>query len=157
MKLDLLHHDNAHPHAAAAMVEAPQQVCYEHLLHPLYSPDLVPCDYHIITPLKEVIYDHKCAYDEEVKKMVQTWTWEQPKSSFFPRNEEASGMLQEVYEPTWGVVKPWYNHIVFTCSHLSIWKDMLPSIFLFCHVLSYVLNIQIPYFYISEITHNTFM
>ena len=66
----LLHHDNARPHTAAATVETVQQLGFELLQHPPYSPDLAPSDYH------------RFASDEEVKKAVHTWLREQPKSFF---------------------------------------------------------------------------
>jgi len=63
----LLHHDNAHPHTAAATVETVQQLGFELLQHPPYSPDLAPSNYHIFGPLKEAMH---------------TWLREQLKSFF---------------------------------------------------------------------------
>jgi len=48
----LLHHDNARPHKAAVTVETVQQLGFEILHHPPYSPDLAPRDYHVFVPLK---------------------------------------------------------------------------------------------------------
>ena len=78
----LLHHDNAHPHTAAATVQTVQQLGFELLQHPPYSPDLSPSDYHIFGPLKEALRGRRFASDEEVKEAVHTWLWEQPKSFF---------------------------------------------------------------------------
>jgi histone-lysine N-methyltransferase SETMAR len=50
----LLHHDDARPHTAAATAETVQQLVFELLQHPAYSPDLAPSNYHIFGPLKEV-------------------------------------------------------------------------------------------------------
>jgi len=78
----LLHHDNARPHTAAATVETVQQLGFELLQHPPYSPDLAPSDYHIFGPLKEALRGRRFASDEEVKEAVHTWLREQPKSFF---------------------------------------------------------------------------
>ena len=37
-------HDNARPHTANLMRDKPQRFDWETLQHPLYSPDLSPCD-----------------------------------------------------------------------------------------------------------------
>ena len=76
----LLHHDNARPHTAAATVETVQQLGFELLQHPPYSPDLAPSDYHIFSPLKEALRGRRFASDEEVKEAVHTWLREQPKN-----------------------------------------------------------------------------
>ena len=78
----LLHHDNACPHTAVVTVETVQQLGFELLQHPPYSPDLAPSDYHIVGPLKEVLHRRRFTSDEEVKEVVHTWLREQPKSFF---------------------------------------------------------------------------
>ena len=77
----LLYHDNASPHTAAATVETVQQMDFE-LHRPSYSLDLVPSDYHIFGPLKEVLRGRRFTSDEEVKEVEHTWLREQPKSFF---------------------------------------------------------------------------
>ena len=78
----LLHYDNARPHTAAATVETVQQLDFELLQHPPYSPDLAPSDYHTFGPLKEALHGPRFTSDEEVKEAVHTWLREQPKSFF---------------------------------------------------------------------------
>jgi len=78
----LLHYDNIRPHTAAATVETVQQLGFELLQHPPYSPDLAPSDYHIFGALKEALRSRRFASDEEVKEAVHTWLREQPKSFF---------------------------------------------------------------------------
>lgn len=48
MKLDMLDHDNAHPYAAVATMEAMQQLLFGSLVHLSYNPDLRPCDCHVL-------------------------------------------------------------------------------------------------------------
>jgi len=78
----LLHHDNACPHTAAATVETVQQLGFDHLQHPPYSPDLAPSNYRIFCPLKEALRGRRFASDKEVKEAVHTRLREQPKSFF---------------------------------------------------------------------------
>ena len=77
----LLHQDNARPHTAAATVKTVQQLGFELLQHPPYSPDLAPSDYHIFSPLKEALRGRRFTSNEEVKEAVHTWLREQPKAS----------------------------------------------------------------------------
>jgi histone-lysine N-methyltransferase SETMAR len=74
------YHDNARPHTVAATVETVQQLGFERLQHPPYSPDLAPSDYHIFGPLKEALRSRRFTSNEEVKEAMHTWLREQPKS-----------------------------------------------------------------------------
>ena len=48
----LLQHDNAGPHNAHSTVSTIQDLSFECLPHPPYSPDLAPSDFHAFGPLK---------------------------------------------------------------------------------------------------------
>ena len=43
------------------------------LLHPPYSPDLVPSNYHLFDPMKEVLRGKHYTSDEEVKTAVMKY------------------------------------------------------------------------------------
>jgi histone-lysine N-methyltransferase SETMAR len=49
----LLHHDNAKPHTAQATQERIQELLWELLEPPPYSPDLASSDFHLFGPLKK--------------------------------------------------------------------------------------------------------
>ena len=51
----LLLHNNARPHSTALTQEKLAQMYWTAQEHPLYSPDLSPCDYHMFGPLKEAL------------------------------------------------------------------------------------------------------
>ena len=51
----LLQHDNARPHTARSTVATIQDLSFECLPHPPYSPDLAPSDFHAFGPLKEAM------------------------------------------------------------------------------------------------------
>jgi histone-lysine N-methyltransferase SETMAR len=54
-KIVLPHHDSARPHAAAATIETIQELNFELLPQPSYSPDLAPSDYHLFGSLKKTL------------------------------------------------------------------------------------------------------
>jgi hypothetical protein len=51
----LLQHDKARPHTARSTVATIQDLFFECLPHPPYSPDLTPSDLHVFGPLKEAM------------------------------------------------------------------------------------------------------
>jgi hypothetical protein len=46
----ILHHDSARPHTARATAATIEDLHFECLPHPPYSPDLAPSDYHMFGP-----------------------------------------------------------------------------------------------------------
>ncbi|PNF29350.1 hypothetical protein B7P43_G07837 [Cryptotermes secundus] len=63
----LLHHDNAGPHTCRATQERIQELQWELLEHPPYSPDLAPSDFHLSDPLRDDPDGKSFADDEEVE------------------------------------------------------------------------------------------
>jgi hypothetical protein len=49
--------------------------------HPPYSPDLPLCDFHVFSPLKKVLKDHRFGLDEDVKTLVMQFSTSSPGSS----------------------------------------------------------------------------
>ena len=48
-------HDNARPHTATATVSTIEELRFECIPHPPYSPDLTPSDFHVFGPLKDAL------------------------------------------------------------------------------------------------------
>ena len=84
----LLQHDNAQPHTASWTVAAIQDLSFDCLPHPPYSPDLAPSDFLVFGPLKEAMVGKSFRSDEEVQQAVQDWLRSQPKE-FFSRGIHA--------------------------------------------------------------------
>ena len=59
--------DNARPHTAHRTMCTLQQLGWEVLPHPPYSPDLAPSDFHLVGPLKEFLGGQHFGTDDEVK------------------------------------------------------------------------------------------
>lgn len=51
----LLQHDNTQPHTASSTVQTIQDIKFECLIHPPYSPDLAPSNFHVFGALKEAM------------------------------------------------------------------------------------------------------
>lgn len=78
----ILLHDNARPHTAAQTVQKLDQLGWETLEHPPYSPDLSPCDFHLFGPLKEALGGQKFHSDNEVEAYVRNWLQTRPDSFY---------------------------------------------------------------------------
>ena len=78
----LLLHDNARPHTANKTVETINQLGFEVLEHPAYSPDLAPSNYDLFGPLKNALQDHRFSTEKEVQEAVHKWLRDQPKTFF---------------------------------------------------------------------------
>lgn len=82
MREVILLQDNARPHTAALTREKLEQLGWETLEHPPYSPDLSPCDFHLFGPLKEALGGQRFVSDEEVEAYVLNWLKTQPTSFY---------------------------------------------------------------------------
>jgi histone-lysine N-methyltransferase SETMAR len=66
-------HDNARPYAAHATRDTLRRFDWGVLDHLPYSPDLSPCDYHVIGPLKKTLKGRRFNSDEAVCEAVEQW------------------------------------------------------------------------------------
>lgn len=78
----ILLHDNARPHTAVLTRNKLEEMHWETLEHPPYSPDLSPCDYFLFAPLKEALGGERFENNEEVEERVRNWFTTQPQSFF---------------------------------------------------------------------------
>jgi histone-lysine N-methyltransferase SETMAR len=65
----VLQHDNARPHTARSTVATIQDLSFECLPHPPYSPDLDPSGFHVFGPLKETMGGKSFRSDESRRCM----------------------------------------------------------------------------------------
>jgi hypothetical protein len=79
----VLLHDNAHPHTAAHTVETLPKLKFQVLVHPPYSTELTPSDYHLFGSLTEALRGHRFTSDQEPQEGVHAWLAAQPKTFFF--------------------------------------------------------------------------
>lgn len=79
----ILLHDNARPHVAKLVRNAINDLKWEVLPHPPYSPDIAPSDYHLFRSMAHGLAEQKFTKLEDVKKWLDEWiTSKQPKFFF---------------------------------------------------------------------------
>jgi histone-lysine N-methyltransferase SETMAR len=66
-------HDNACPHAAAAMQDLITTFGWEQFDHPPQRPDLAPSYFHVFLHLKTFLRGWRFQDNNEVKEAVNTW------------------------------------------------------------------------------------
>ena len=86
-KCVLFLHDDARPHSAKMIQQFLQYFWWEFLEHPVYSPDLVPSDYHLFPALKNHLSGHKFQNDDDVKIAVTWWLYLQDTDCYQKGNE----------------------------------------------------------------------
>ncbi|KAK6735497.1 hypothetical protein RB195_018610 [Necator americanus] len=71
-------HDNARPHVAKQTNEKMEQISWDTVSHPPYSPDLARSDYHLFRPLKAFLAKKIFTKFEEVEPEVSDFFDSQP-------------------------------------------------------------------------------
>jgi hypothetical protein len=104
----VLHHDNTRPHTAAATVETIQKLKLELLPHPSFSPNLAPCDYHILEPLKNALRGRQFANDEEVKDAMYKWLRARPKTFIASPIGKFVDRSNKCVQKLWDYVERWH-------------------------------------------------
>ncbi len=69
----ILQQDNARPHTAKLTKEKINQLGWELLPHPPYSPDLAPSDYHLFLAMSNSQMGTKFADDDAAKRHVENF------------------------------------------------------------------------------------
>ena len=78
-------HDNARPHTTTETALTIEELQFEYIPHPPYSPDLAPSDFHVFGPLKDVLSGTQFRDDDEVWSAVHEWLCTCPKDFLFRR------------------------------------------------------------------------
>uniref|UniRef100_A0A8R1DFN6 HTH_48 domain-containing protein n=1 Tax=Caenorhabditis japonica TaxID=281687 RepID=A0A8R1DFN6_CAEJA len=80
-----LPHDNARPHVAKATQAKLQELNWNTVSHPPYSPDIAPSDYHHFRPLHLFLKEKRFAKYEDLKMAVFDFFDSQP-AAFWKKN-----------------------------------------------------------------------
>jgi len=78
-------HDNVRPHTAAATVSTIEELRFECIPHPPYSPNLAPSYFHDFGPLKDALSGTQFCEDDEVRSAVHEWLHTRLKEFFSRR------------------------------------------------------------------------
>lgn len=69
----IFQHDNARPHVAKTVKETLEALNWDVLLHPPYSPDIAPSDYHLFRSMTHGLADQHFTSYEEAKNWIDSW------------------------------------------------------------------------------------
>lgn len=69
----ILQHDNVWPHIAKPVKKYLETLKWKILLHPLYSLDIAPSDYHLFRSMSHGLAEQRFSSYEDTKKLVDSW------------------------------------------------------------------------------------
>lgn len=69
----ILQQDNARPHIAHLTVSKIEELGWERLIHPPYSPDAAPSDYHLFRSLQHSLAENRFVNVDDVKKHLSAY------------------------------------------------------------------------------------
>lgn len=78
----LLQHDNARPHVSMKTRQKFQELGYEVLPHPAYSPDLAPSDYHLFLSLQNFLNGKTFVDQTAVESSITDFLGSKPESFY---------------------------------------------------------------------------
>jgi histone-lysine N-methyltransferase SETMAR len=78
----ILLHDNASPHIAKTTCKTIEELGWEVLPHPAYSPDLAPSDYHLFRSMEHFFRERSYLEIENIKKDVASFFASKPASFY---------------------------------------------------------------------------
>jgi histone-lysine N-methyltransferase SETMAR len=78
----LFHQDNAPPHKCRITTAKIEELGFEVVDHPPYSPDLAPSDYYLFSDLKRHLVKNPCESNEELKANVSGYFGGLPREYF---------------------------------------------------------------------------
>lgn len=79
----ILLHDNALPYVATPVKKTLEVLGWDILLHPLYSPDIAPLDYHLFRSMAHGLSEQRFHNFEDVKKWLDDWIASKEEKFFF--------------------------------------------------------------------------
>lgn len=94
----MFHQDNARPHTAKITSQKIEELGWEKIPHPPYSPDLAPSDYHLFRSLQNHLGDITFASQEEVETDISEFFALKPKEFYIDGIKKLVNRWKEVID-----------------------------------------------------------
>ncbi|KAG5308006.1 SETMR methyltransferase, partial [Acromyrmex insinuator] len=78
----VFHHDNARPHTSLITQQKLRELGWEVLMHPPYSPDIAPSDYHLFRSLQNSLNGVKLASKETCENHLKQFFDQKPQKFY---------------------------------------------------------------------------
>lgn len=79
----LFHDDNARPHRAKDTKKKVEELGWERMDHPPYSPDIAPSDYHLFRSMQIDLADVRFRNADEVREWIDDWLAKKDEEYFY--------------------------------------------------------------------------
>ena len=66
----ILQHDNATPHGSSVACQTINDLQWELLPYPAYSPDIAPINYHLFHLLQNILAEQHFKTEDKVRKVI---------------------------------------------------------------------------------------
>jgi len=88
------------------------QLYWTALQHPLYSPDISPCDCHMFGPLKEALGGQRFDDDEQVENFLRNLLQTRPPSFYDAGIKKTPNPLAKMHRERWKLCKKSENFFI---------------------------------------------
>ena len=112
----ILHHENANnkPHRSSVALQTVNELWWEVLPHPTYSPDIALCDYHLFRSLQNSLAEQQFQNEVEVRKIVDNFIPSKDQGFFRRGIHQLPERWQRIYVMFWTFIRTKFTKKITT-------------------------------------------